>query len=70
MLQQPVESSGDAWLDPGQFVALAAMLAGGWVFTIGSRLNPMSENPDPSASSGQAKGQPNIDVVGAMEEVR
>jgi phosphatidylglycerol:prolipoprotein diacylglycerol transferase len=66
MLQQPVESSGDALLDPGQFVALAAMLAGGWVFTIGSRLNSMSENPDPSASSGQ----PNIDVVGAMEEVR
>jgi phosphatidylglycerol:prolipoprotein diacylglycerol transferase len=28
MLQQPVESSGDALLDPGQFVALAAIIAG------------------------------------------
>jgi phosphatidylglycerol---prolipoprotein diacylglyceryl transferase len=70
MLQQPVESSGDAWLDPGQFVALAAVLAGAWVYAIGSRLNPMSENPDPSTSSGQAMGHPNVDVVSAVEEVR
>jgi phosphatidylglycerol---prolipoprotein diacylglyceryl transferase len=28
LLQQPVESSGDSLLDPGQFVALAAMLVG------------------------------------------
>ena len=28
MLQQPVESSGDALLDPGQFIALAAIIAG------------------------------------------
>jgi phosphatidylglycerol---prolipoprotein diacylglyceryl transferase len=28
MLQQPVESSGDSLLDPGQFVALAAMVVG------------------------------------------
>ena len=28
MLQQPAESSGDAFLDPGQLVALAAMLIG------------------------------------------
>ena len=28
MLQQPVESSGDALLDPGQLVALAAIIAG------------------------------------------
>ena len=32
MLQQPVESSGDALLDPGQFVALAAMLAGALLY--------------------------------------
>jgi hypothetical protein len=36
MLQQPVESSGDAWLDPGQFVALAAMLAGIIIWKVGS----------------------------------
>jgi phosphatidylglycerol---prolipoprotein diacylglyceryl transferase len=73
MLQQPVESSGNSLLDPGQFVALAAMLAGAWLFVGRNRLNPMSENPDPSASSGQAEGHPDADVVqssGAMEEVR
>jgi phosphatidylglycerol:prolipoprotein diacylglycerol transferase len=77
MMQQPVESFGDAWLDPGQFVALAAMLAGAWVFVSRSRLNPMSENPDPSTGSGQAvalaTGHPDVAAVqrsADMEEVR
>ena len=34
MLRQPVESQGNALLDPGQFVALASMLAGGVVWAV------------------------------------
>jgi phosphatidylglycerol---prolipoprotein diacylglyceryl transferase len=65
MLQQPVESGGDSLLDPGQFVALVAMLAGALVFANGRRPHPMSENPD--------MGHPVSEVIqasGAMEEVR
>jgi phosphatidylglycerol:prolipoprotein diacylglycerol transferase len=58
MLQQPVESFGDAWLDPGQFVALAALLAGVWMFASGRRVYTASENSDPVQKSGD------------MEEVR
>jgi phosphatidylglycerol:prolipoprotein diacylglycerol transferase len=32
MLRQPFDSGGGGWLDPSQWVALAAMLAGAWVF--------------------------------------
>ena len=34
MLRQPVETQGNAWLDPGQFVALAAMMVGAWLFDV------------------------------------
>lgn len=33
MLRQPIESFGNAWLDPGQIVALAALLIGAYLFT-------------------------------------
>jgi phosphatidylglycerol:prolipoprotein diacylglycerol transferase len=65
MVQQPVESFGDAWLDPGQFVALGAMIAGTVMFATSSRLKPMSESPDmghPSFISTQRSEE--------MEEVR
>jgi phosphatidylglycerol---prolipoprotein diacylglyceryl transferase len=65
MLSQPVETSGEAFLDPGQFVALAAILAGGWMLTFGSRPQLVSQTRE--------KNHPASDVVlstGAMEEVR
>ena len=34
MLRQPTETTGNALLDPGQFIALAAMLAGGAVWAV------------------------------------
>jgi len=65
MLSQPVETSGETFLDPGQFVALAAILAGGWMLTFGSRPQLVSQTRE--------KNHPASDVVlstAAMEEVR
>lgn len=36
MLTQPVESLGDSWLDPGQWIALAAIVLGAMIFTVKS----------------------------------
>lgn len=36
MLAQPVESLGDGWLDPGQWIALAALVVGATIFTVRS----------------------------------
>jgi phosphatidylglycerol:prolipoprotein diacylglycerol transferase len=33
MVTQPVEMRGSAWLDPQQWLAVGAMLAGGWMLT-------------------------------------
>jgi phosphatidylglycerol:prolipoprotein diacylglycerol transferase len=33
MLTQPTETQGSAWLDPGQYIALGAAVAGAWLFT-------------------------------------
>jgi phosphatidylglycerol:prolipoprotein diacylglycerol transferase len=66
MVRQPVESFGSSVLDPGQFVALAAVIAGTWVYVV-SRRSAMSESPDmrhPDNFSSTIV-QPN----GAMEEV-
>lgn len=35
MLRQPVESLGDTWLDPSQFIALAAMIGGASLYANG-----------------------------------
>jgi phosphatidylglycerol:prolipoprotein diacylglycerol transferase len=55
MLRQPVESQGSAWLDPAQYVALAAAAAGAWML-----LRPWMEGPRPWPCGG---------VVGADETI-
>jgi phosphatidylglycerol:prolipoprotein diacylglycerol transferase len=42
MLRQPVESMGDAWLDPAQWVGIVAVVVGVGIYVV----QPMSENPD------------------------
>ena len=41
MLRQPLDSFGGAWLDPSQWVALAAVVAGSWILAV----KPRSKNP-------------------------
>jgi len=56
MLRQPMESIGDSWLDPSQWVALMAVLAGAGIFAV-------SEHPDPTLlQKAQKDGPP----VGAL----
>jgi phosphatidylglycerol---prolipoprotein diacylglyceryl transferase len=43
MVRQPLDTFGGAWLDPGQWVALAGVAVGAWILT----RTPGSENPDP-----------------------
>jgi phosphatidylglycerol:prolipoprotein diacylglycerol transferase len=49
MLRQPVESMGDAWLDPSQWVALLAM-------AVGVLILMLNEHPDPTLSDEAGKG--------------
>jgi len=59
MLRQPVDTMGDAWLDPAQWVAVVAMVVGGLVFVAG-------RNPDPILSQEARKdGAPEDDSEGS-----
>jgi phosphatidylglycerol:prolipoprotein diacylglycerol transferase len=53
MLRQPVESDGDSLLEPGQFVALAAIVAGGvmWVMTNRRHAEPLRSGVSGAESS-------------------
>lgn len=42
MLRQPAESQGAAWLDPSQYVALAAAALGGWMLLTAPAKEPAS----------------------------
>jgi len=48
MVRQPMESMGDSWLDPSQWVAVVAMVVGVLIFVV-------SENPDPTLCDEAAK---------------
>jgi phosphatidylglycerol:prolipoprotein diacylglycerol transferase len=48
MLRQPVESMGDALLDPAQWVALLGVVVGAGIFVVG-------EHPDPALSDKAGK---------------
>jgi len=52
MLRQPMESVGDAWLDPGQWVAVVAVVVGGLIF-VGSYFQA---NPRPNLPHEQVAG--------------
>ena len=55
MFRQPVASQGEAWLDPAQWAALAATLAGGWILATISRIVAAK---DTELSAATAKLQP------------
>jgi phosphatidylglycerol:prolipoprotein diacylglycerol transferase len=53
MLRQPVESDGESLLEPGQFVALAAMVVGGvmWMMTKRPHAEPLRSGASGAESS-------------------
>jgi phosphatidylglycerol:prolipoprotein diacylglycerol transferase len=67
MLRQPVESMGDAWLDPAQWMALVAAVMGVLILMVNEHREPTLS--DEAGKDGAPVGRPESTSVSAKEAV-
>ena len=62
MLSQPLVATNTAWLEPGQWIALAAVLAGGVLWTLTSHVSRNAELPSEDGVNGAGLKSATLDM--------